>query len=148
MVQRVPDRLRVAVEVLDPAPDARILEVGCGVGIAVGLVCDRLTTGHVTGLDRSATAVERAEKRLVRCLEDGRADLQYKDLASFYGDGRPYAAIFAVNVNAFWVGPATAEVERLVDLLAERGVVRLFYDLPEGADEVRALTGARAALEG
>ena len=147
MTQRVPERLRVAVEVLDPAPDARILEVGCGAGVAVGLICDRLTTGHVTGLDRSATALERAEKRLARCLEEGRADLQYKDLAAFHGDGRPYDAIFAVNVNVFWVQPAAAEVARLVELLVEGGVVRLFYELPDGTDDERVVSGARAALE-
>ena len=137
----------MAVEVLDPAPDARILEVGCGAGVAVGLICDRLTTGHVTGLDRSATAVERAEKRLARCLDEGRADLQYKELAAFHGDGRPYDTILAVNVNVFWVEQASVEVERLVDLLAEGGVVRLFYDLPDGTDEERVVSGARAALE-
>ena len=66
MADRIPPRLRTAVDVLDPAPNVRVLEVGCGPGVALALVCQRVTDGHVTGLDRSATAVERARARLAR----------------------------------------------------------------------------------
>ncbi len=146
MADRVPARLRVAVDVVDPAPDARVLEVGCGPGVAMALLCARLVEGHVTGLDRSATAIERAEKRLRRFLEDGRADLQHRDLVAFHGDGRPYDSIFAVDVNAFWTGPADGEASRLRDLVADDGVVRLFYDPPGGAEGHPAADRSAAAL--
>ena len=148
MVDRIPTRLRVAVDVVDPAPGARVLEVGCGTGVAMALVCTRLVDGHVTGLDRSATAIEHAERRLARHLDEGRADLQHRDLAAFHGDGRPYDVVFAVNVNVFWTGPAEAEAARLRDLVAVDGAVHLFYELPAGADERRVREGAGAALRG
>lgn len=147
MAERIPRRLWTAVEVLDPPATARVLEVGCGVGVAAGLVCRRLTTGHLTGLDRSGTAIERAERRLATYLEDGRADLQHRDLSTFHGDGRPYDLVFAVNVNVFWTGPATAEVERLTDLLAADGTVRLFYELPGRTEGHPAETMVSSALE-
>jgi protein-L-isoaspartate O-methyltransferase len=143
MVDRVPARVRVAVDVVDPAPGARVLEVGCGPGVAMALVCARLVDGHVTGLDRSAIAIERAEKRLRRFLDDGRADLQHRDLVAFHGDGRPYDSVLAVDVNAFWTGAGVEEAERLRDLVADDGVVRLFFDPPGGAEGHPS--GARSA---
>jgi cyclopropane fatty-acyl-phospholipid synthase-like methyltransferase len=56
-------RLRWAVEVLDVAPDDRILEVGCGHGVAVSLVCERLSGGRVTAIDRSRKMIEMAARR-------------------------------------------------------------------------------------
>jgi protein-L-isoaspartate O-methyltransferase len=147
MVMAVPARIRVAVDAVDPSPDARVLEVGCGAGVAMALVCERLTDGHVTGLDRSATAIAHAEKRLRRYLDDGVADLQHRDLAGFHGDGRPYDVVFAVNVNVFWTGPAEDETARLRDLVDDAGLVHLVYETPEGADRHRVADRSTSALE-
>ncbi|GAA2722935.1 SAM-dependent methyltransferase [Cellulomonas aerilata] len=147
MADRVPARIRVAVDLVDPAPDARVLEVGCGPGVAMALLCDRLVDGHVTGLDRSATAIERAEKRLRRRLDDGTADLQHRDLTAFHGDGRPYDVVFAVDVNLFWTGPADAATARLRDLVAEDGRVHLLFRTPDGVDDDRPARLTAAALE-
>jgi trans-aconitate methyltransferase len=144
---RVPARIRVAVDVVDPAPDARLLEIGCGPGVAMELVCRRLVDGHITGLDRSATAIARAEQRLSRYLDDGLADLQHRDLAAFHGDGRPFDVVFAINVNVFWTGPAEQETSRLRDLVADGGVVHVFYETPGGADASRTATLTTSALE-
>ncbi|WNB86940.1 class I SAM-dependent methyltransferase [Cellulomonas sp. ATA003] len=133
-MDRTPHRIRVAVDVVDPAPDARVLEIGCGPGVAMALLCERLPDGHVTGLDRSATAIARAERRLRRHLDAGRADLQHRELTTFHGDGRPYDVVLAVDVNAFWTGPAEAAASRLVDLLADDGVVHLLFAPPDGVD--------------
>jgi cyclopropane fatty-acyl-phospholipid synthase-like methyltransferase len=147
MADRIPPRIRVAVDVVDPAPDARVLEIGCGPGVAMALLCERLVDGHITGLDRSATAIERAKKRLARHLDAGRADLQHRDLAAFHGDGRPYDVVFAVDVNAFWTGPAEAEATRLRELVADDGVVHLLFSAPEGVNGRRAADAATAALQ-
>lgn len=147
MADRVPARIRVAVDVVDPAPDARLLEVGCGPGVAMALLCRRLVDGHVTGLDRSATAIARAERRLAPWLDAGVADLQHRDLTGFHGDGRPFDVVFAVDVNALWTGPAHVAAARLRDLVADDGVVHLFLAPPPGADGRRAVELSAAALE-
>ncbi|HEV3504599.1 MAG TPA: hypothetical protein VG637_04850, partial [Actinomycetes bacterium] len=42
----VPERIRWAVEVLSPAPEDHVLEIGCGPGVAVAAICRRLTGGR------------------------------------------------------------------------------------------------------
>ena len=52
-----------AVDTLEVRPADRLLEVGCGHGVAVSLVCERLTTGTITAIDRSPKMIEMATRR-------------------------------------------------------------------------------------
>jgi len=72
---RVPDRLRWAVDVVDPQPDEELLEVGCGPGVAAALVCERLASGRLHAVGRSATAAERTRRRGADHLASGRLHL-------------------------------------------------------------------------
>lgn len=155
MARPVPRRIRLAVDALDLRPDARVLEVGCGTGVAAALLCARVPEGHVTALDRSATAVGHAERRLARWLDAGVADVAERDLVAFHGDGRPYDAVLAINVTLFWTAPAGAPdaagaaataVARLDELLADDGAAHLWFEAPPGADAAEAGERARAAL--
>ena len=60
MARPVPTRIRLAVESLDLRPDARVLEVGAGTGVAAALLCRLVPEGHVTALERSGVAVAHA----------------------------------------------------------------------------------------
>ncbi len=63
MVEKIPWRLHWTVERLDLSGDEAILEIGCGRGVAVSLICPLLRSGTITAIDRSAKAVEAAQKR-------------------------------------------------------------------------------------
>jgi ubiquinone/menaquinone biosynthesis C-methylase UbiE len=65
------ERLRSIVEQLDIRPDDRVLEIGCGRGVAATFVCERLVAGHLTAVDRSAKMIEAAMRRNAEYVEAG-----------------------------------------------------------------------------
>jgi ubiquinone/menaquinone biosynthesis C-methylase UbiE len=108
------ERLRAVVDRLDLRPDHRVLEIGCGHGVAATLVCERLTTGRFTAIDRSAKMIEAATARNVAHVERGTAEFLVAALEDADLGDRRYDRIFAVRVGLFHREPARAHA------LAER----------------------------
>ena len=101
-VAQLSPRLAALVDALPLRPDLRVLEVGCGPGAAARAVADRLTTGQVLAVDRSATAVEQAVRAAAGRPDDGRLRFRHvaaEDLALEPGE-QPYDLVFAFRVGA------------------------------------------------
>jgi cyclopropane fatty-acyl-phospholipid synthase-like methyltransferase len=128
----MPQRLEWAVEVLDVRPDDRILEVGCGPGVAVALVCQRLRGGSITAIDRSRTAIERASARNAEHVAAGRARFVCLELAAAGELGQRFDKIFAVNVNLFRTREPGAVLEVLKGLMHSGATLLLCYEAPPG----------------
>lgn len=124
---KVPARVAWAVDLLDVSPGDQILEIGCGPGVAVGLICDRLDGGRIIAIDRSATAIERTRGRNADHVAAGRAVLQKVELAAFRGGAEQFDKAFAVNVNVFWTTSADPECAVLAHVLRPGGTLRLVY---------------------
>lgn len=130
MAAPVIDRARWAVQNLNVEPDDLVLEIGCGRGVAAALVCEQLTTGLIVAIDRSPAMVTVARRRNERCLAAGRAEFLAVALADFDPGERRFGKVFAVNVSAFWLGAARAELHHLRRLLAPGGTIFLCYEQP------------------
>jgi SAM-dependent methyltransferase len=98
----VPPRLLWAVERLSVEPDDHLLEIGCGSGVAVSLICDRLGDGTITAIDRSPVMVEKAVARNGRHITYGKATIELGELPDLELPAGSFTKIFAVNVNLFW----------------------------------------------
>ncbi|MFE1248133.1 SAM-dependent methyltransferase [Streptomyces sp. NPDC058766] len=146
----VPQRLTWAVGLLEPAPTDRLLEIGCGRGVAVSLLLDRLTTGTVTAVDRSATAVEAARRRHHEAVADGRAVFHLLSLADADFPAGSFDRILAVNVNLFWTGPTDAERTALRRWLTPHGLLCLCWEAPGGrrAEEIAERVGRAVGEHG
>ena len=123
------ERLRKVVEKLDVRPDDRILEIGCGHGVAATLVCERLEGGHLTAIDRSEKMIEAARRRNASHIEAGKAEFIACDLEGFDPEDRRFDKVFAVRVGLFHREPERARsiAERW---LAPGVELFVFFDKP------------------
>lgn len=140
------ERLVRAVEMLDLRPDHRVLEIGCGAGVAVSLVCERLESGRMHAIDRSASMAARARRRNARHVASGRAVIHAAALHQADLGAERFDLVFAVDVGLFRAHRA-AEAAALRRLLAPGGSIRLFHH-PPVAGKTQALAERTAAALG
>ena len=77
-----------------------MLEIGCGHGVAVTLVCERLSGGHIVALDRSPKMIAAANPQRPP-PEAGRASFRTESLhEADFGDER-FDRVFAIHVGVF-----------------------------------------------
>jgi SAM-dependent methyltransferase len=136
----VPARVRWALAVLDPAPGDRILEIGCGPGVAAALVCERLTTGWMLALDRSAVATRRTAQRCAAHVATGRLEVRTGGLEALDVPDGAFDAAFCVDVNLFWTRSPAPELALLRAALRPGGALHVCYgDAPGGPDKASGL---------
>jgi ubiquinone/menaquinone biosynthesis C-methylase UbiE len=134
----VTERLQRVVERLDVQPDDRVLEIGCGHGVAATMVCERLGEGgRLTAIDRSPKMIDAAARRNAGYVDAGVAEFLVATLEEVDLGERRFDKVFAVRVGLFHREPerAHALAERW---LAPRGTVLAVFDEPGGggrADE-------------
>ena len=125
----VSSRLARIVKALDIQPGDRILEIGCGHGVAVSLICPMLMDGHITAIDRSEKMLTAARKRNARWVEQGVAEFILGDLETIDLGDRRFNKAVAVRVGLFHRSSnyARALTERWLE---PGGQVFSFYDTP------------------
>ena len=134
MAGKASERFVWAVDTLQVRLADRLLEIGCGHGVAVSLVCERLTTGTITAIDRSPKMIEMARRRNREHVDAGRAVLETAALEDAdFGDQR-FDKIFAFNVAPFWLQPEAA-LAAVREHLAPDGAVYVFWDARHSAPE-------------
>ena len=134
-------------------PADRVLEVGCGHGVAVSLVCERLDRGRITAVDRSPKMIEMAKRRNQAHADKARliaSSLEQADL-----EDEVYDKAFAVHVAALHKPGRALTVVR--QRLVPGGRLYLFSQAPGwktrrqaeqfGAELSRVLGSAGFAVE-
>jgi SAM-dependent methyltransferase len=147
VAREVAQRLAWAVDVLAVQPGDRVLEVGCGHGVAATLVCERLGGGgRYVGVDRSRPMVEAAARRNGEHVDAGRAAFVQAPFEGGEVGEERFDKVFSVNVALFWrrPGEALAAARRL---LAPGGRLYVVHEPPawHGQREPRAFGETLAA---
>ncbi|WP_041291794.1 class I SAM-dependent methyltransferase [Kineococcus radiotolerans] len=140
MTARLSSRLAAVVDALPLTPASRVLEVGCGPGAASRAVAQRLETGFVLAIDRSAAAIAQARAGSKAEIASGRMGVRCVAVESFVLEpGEPgFDIVFAVRVGALdGRHPAAGHqaMQRLLAALAPGG--RVFID---GGDPLQELS--------
>lgn len=125
----VSDRLRRIVERLDVQPRDRILEIGCGHGVAIGLICERLDGGVVTAIDRSPKMIDAARRRNAHHAAEGTVELLVGALEDIDLGARRFDKVLAARIGLFHREPERARA-LASRWLAPGGNLYMFYDAP------------------
>ena len=137
------DRMAWAVDQLGPGPSSRVLEVGCGHGVAVTRVCERLASGHMVAVDRSAKMTAAAARRNAAHVDAGRLTLVTGSFPGAEVGPGPFTHAFAFNVRAMAEPAALAALRRL---LAPRATLGLFAQHPSPERTAAAVAALRDAV--
>lgn len=149
----MPARISATVDAAGIRPADRVLEVGGGRGASAAAICSRLAGGGIlVSLDRSPATVDAAVLRNADLVETGAAIFVTGSLGDATPQrlGGPFDVVLAVNVNVFWTGPATRELDAVDDLLAPGGALVLGYEPPDGTglDRLAAVLADHLAAGG
>ena len=99
---RLSPRLEAVVDALPLQPDSRVLEIGCGSGAAARAIANRLDTGHILAIDRSAKAIDQARANAADEIASGRLAVRRIAAEEFVlqPDEAPYDIVVAIRVGA------------------------------------------------
>jgi SAM-dependent methyltransferase len=121
------ERLVWAVEAMGVRPTDRVLEIGCGHGVAVTLVCEKLDGGSILAIDRSPKMIALARARNARYVEAGVAAFQVAALHEAELGCARFDLAFGVHVPVFARGDPARELAVIRDHLAPGGRLCLAY---------------------
>jgi SAM-dependent methyltransferase len=117
-------RNRWAVRLLDVQPTDRVIELGCGPGVALAALAARATSGLVVGVDHSQVMIRQARRRNRAAIQPGRVRLIHTPVESLSISDGPFNAALAVNTVGMWPDP-TARLRELARLLRPGGRIAL-----------------------
>jgi SAM-dependent methyltransferase len=100
-------RNKWAVELLDVQAADRVLELGCGPGVAVAALARRATRGLVVGVDHSEVMIRQAGRRNAAAIKQGRVQLIHSPVERLQVASGPFDAALAVNNVGMWPEPTT-----------------------------------------
>jgi SAM-dependent methyltransferase len=95
-------RLAGIVNALPLKPGLRVLEIGCGPGVAAREIARRVDGGYVLGIDRSEKAIAQARAGSRREIASGRLSFRIASIEGFelQAGEEPYDIAVAVRVGA------------------------------------------------
>jgi protein-L-isoaspartate O-methyltransferase len=132
-----------AVDQLDVQPEDRVLELGCGHGVAVTLISERLAGGTVVGLDRSPKMTAAATRRNAKHVASGRARILTTSLQDANLGDTTFDKVLAVHYPPLQRGDAAPELPKVRGHLARQGALYVVA-APLTADQVQATARAIA----
>jgi cyclopropane fatty-acyl-phospholipid synthase-like methyltransferase len=114
------------VDLLELQPNHRVLEIGCGPGLALEGCLEKVTSGRVIGVDRSSVMVAQSAKRNAAALADQRLMLMIGSENSLEELSCPFDRIYAVNVAMFFSDPQ-ATIQSLASKLMPDGKLAITH---------------------
>jgi trans-aconitate methyltransferase len=140
-------RSRWTVERLGIDPSNRVLEIGCGPGVALKACLERLRHGTAVGVDHSDVMIAQARRRNAKAIRKKRLKLIAGTIDDLAQNEPPFDRIFSINVIQF-VPDKVSFIMSCVERLAPNGLLATTFQ-PRGTKPTReaALAMARTLTE-
>ena len=102
MAQQISKRLLEIIDALPLKEGMRVLEIGCGSGVAAREIVNRIGNGYVLAIDRSPKAIEQARKNSGSQIEKGTIRYIQSTVEAFElpETEKPFDLAFAIRVGA------------------------------------------------
>ena len=110
-----------ALSYLDLQPGDRVLDIGCGSGMAINLIAKIAVDGFVAGVDHSQAMVEQARRRNAAAIRAGRVAIVHGDAAALPYDDASFDAVISVQTFYFQPDPVQS-LREVCRVLRGRGV--------------------------
>lgn len=145
MARRTSNRIRntKTVELMELRPDSRVLEVGCGPGLALLQTARLVSAGEVVGIDHSQVMIRQAVERIKRAGLVNRVALLERGCDALVEWPNHFDRIYSLNVIQF-LPDRSAYVRDAFRALSKGGRLlttyqpRLDNDRPDGAQAMAA----------
>jgi ubiquinone/menaquinone biosynthesis C-methylase UbiE len=128
------DAAAQAIELLDPRPGDKILEVGFGPGVAIELLLQRVPAGFVAGIDYSQEMLAQAAARNAAALRDRKIDLRYGSAERLPYADASFDKALAINSMQAWPD-ARAGLRQIHRVLKHGGTVVLAFTVDSGQSQ-------------
>jgi len=119
---------RWAIEFLDVQPTDRVLDIGCGGGMAIKRLAQVTVEGFVAGVDYSENMVQQALRRNAAAVRAGRVEIRHGNVAALPYDDESFDKVIAVETFYFWP-------DKVANLREVRRVMRPGGLVMEGSKE-------------
>lgn len=140
MERSISPRLAEIVEALPLKPGMRVLEIGCGSGVAARAVLGRIGNGYVLGIDRSAKSIAQAivgSKDELASGHFGFRQVAIEDFELVHGE-KPYDLAFAVRVGA--LDGRHPEAEKAAHERIKRALIKGGHLFIDGGNPLREIS--------
>ncbi len=99
---------------LDLAPDAVVIDLGCGGGSNVSAMLAACPDGHVTGLDYSSVSVAASKKKNAAAIHAGRCRIVEGNVAALPFPDESFDVATAFETVYFWPDNSFPDVHRIL----------------------------------
>jgi ubiquinone/menaquinone biosynthesis C-methylase UbiE len=124
---------RWAIELMGVGAWDHVLDVGCGNGVALGMIARKAYRGFTAGIDCAEVSVELSRRRNAPAIEEGRAQVSLADVRSLPFADSCFDKVSAIESFYFW-GDCVGGLGEIRRVLKPEGrlfiVMELTKDMP------------------